>query len=269
MSATSHVFPFGVAMSPARRALALGALVPWALVACRAPAASVTEDGRAAPQPIEAAAHIHAASCALPPFALSVAELGDEVLGVALLAPDGSPVLAGEWSRSEARFRADSLTLLGRFAVELATAPERTFDFTEELAPEAVAELAELGGGAHRASLLDSLEGEAHAAADQLALAAASLGSLLSRAPIVLAISGEDGGTCGAAPGFFPLACAEHAYCYALSVEAGSADRMACDAQFLDDLRDEATFLSEPFVDLVYAAARAYGWRAWPVPVAR
>jgi hypothetical protein len=250
------------------------ALLSWSLVSCQAPRASSPVTGASATEPpaaraVEASTHVHAAACALPPFALSVSELQGDALGVALLAPDGSPVLAGEWSRREARFHAHSLTLLGRFAVELATAPERTFDFTLELPPEAALELAALGGSAHRASLLGGFEGEARTAADQLALAAASLGSLLSRAPVVRTITGEDGGTCGAAPGFFPHACAEHGYCYALSVEVAGADRAACDAQFLEDLRDEATFQSEPFVDLVHAAARAYGWRAWPLTAAR
>lgn len=248
----------------------LTSIVSLALAACSTPAErAANADVASAPgaaAPIEASAPMqgHAPNCAHPPFALSVAELGDGFLAVALVSPDGVPVLAGEWAPAERRFRPDTLALAGRFAAELAAAAEGALDFTEELAPEAVAELADLGGAAHRESLVAAFEGDARAAADQLALAAASLGSLLSRAPVVRALTGEDGGTCGAAPGFFPHACAEHAYCYALSVEADGPTREACDARFLADLRAEATFVSEPFVDLVHGAARAYGWRAWP-----
>lgn len=260
--------------APTRRRLAPAVLVPLlsllALGACRGSAASASL-ASAAPGDASSGAngHVHAESCELAPFALVVTELGADALGVGLVAPDGTPVLTGQWSRRDARYFADSLALLGRFAVELADAPEQTFDFTEELSPEAVAELASLGGAAHREGLLQSFEGETRAAADQLALAAASLGSLLSRAPVVRAVSGEDGGTCGTAPGYFPRACADHAYCYALAGEAGAADRATCDARFLADMRAEATFQSEPFVELVHAAARAYGWRAWPLDAAR
>ena len=90
------------------------------------------------------------------------------------------------------------------------------------------------------------------------------VGDVVFTTPVVRALTGEDGGTCGAAPGFFPHACAEHSYCYALSVEPDGPTRAACDARFLADLRAEATFASEPFVELVHAAAHAFGWRAWP-----
>ena len=226
---------------------------PLALLA----ACATTREGaveQAANRPVEAAAQL---DCALEPFALSVAELGDRAYGVALVAPDGSPVLAGEWLRDEARFRADSLSLFGRYAAELVAAADGTLELGDVLAPAGIAELANLGGVAHRAHLLEGFEGGARAAAEQMALAAASIGSVLARAPEVLAITGEDGGTCGAAPGFFPNACAEHAACYAALTTA--AARAECDAAFLNNLRGEATFVSEPFVELVHGAAAAFG----------
>jgi hypothetical protein len=207
----------------------------------------------------------HDPTCVHPPFALSVTDLASGALAVAILSPEGTPVLAGEWDSTQQRFRADTLVFLLRYPAELVAAPDRTLDFTQELAPEAVAELAELGGDAHRARLVQGFSGDARLAADQMALAAASIGSLLSRAAVVRDLVGEDGGACGAAPGFFPRACAEHANCYASFVDAEGPARSACDAALLQDLAEEATFVSEPFVPLVHGAAVAFGWRAWPV----
>jgi len=252
----------------------VSSLLVGALAACagptdriehREPDMSARTLEASAPSALDAgSAGAHIVGCAEPPFALSVAELVDGHLAVALVSPDGVPVLAGEWQRDEARFRPGTLALMGRFAAELAAAPEGGFDFTDVLAPAAVAELAHLGGVAHRESLLQGFQGDTRAATEQLALAAASIGSLLSRAAVVRAVSDENGGSCGAAPGFFPEACARHADCYASGVGAAGPARADCDRQLLEDLRREATFLSEPFVDLVYGAACAYGWQAWP-----
>jgi hypothetical protein len=263
-----------LAPTTARRATPL--LVAAALAACQAQGERGAGAARADAAPIEASAR--AGSYEAPPFALFVADLGEGALGVALVAPDGSTLLAGEWSRAEGRFQAHTLTLLERFAVELATAPERTFDLTQELAPEAIVALVDLGDGAHRAQVLGGFEGDARAAADQLALAAATLGSLLSWMPAERATASEEGGLRDAARGFFPHACAELARYYALSAESSGVralihaepiTRETCDARFLEDLRAEATLESEPFVELVHAAARAYGWRAWPATVGR
>lgn len=257
--------------APHSPSVLMALLLAWpALTACAANAPDTARDTDAAldthAHSIEASAP--AAACSHAPFALTVTELDARYLTVALRDAEGAPVLAGEWDRAEARYRPDTLLFLGRYAAELGGAAERALDFTEELALEAVAELSDLGGEAHRAHLLAPFEGEARAAADQLALAAASLGSLLARAPVVRAVSGDNGGTCGLAPGFFPHACAEHANCYALSLEQPAPTRADCDARFRRDLQGEATFLSEPFVELLAGAAHAYGWRAWPAPVA-
>jgi hypothetical protein len=81
--------------------------------------------------------------------------------------------------------------------------------------------------------------------------------SLLSWMPADRATPSEDAGARDVAAGYFPHACVELARCYAMSaessgvralVDAGSVTREACDAQFLDDLRAEATSASEPFV---------------------
>ena len=63
---------------------------------------------------------------------------------------------------------------------------------------------------------------------------------------------------CTWSPELFPIACCKHDVCYANCRTAGHS-QSECDAQFLADMRVEASFWTAPFVPVYYAAARAFG----------
>jgi hypothetical protein len=197
---------------------------------------------------------------------------GDPLVHVGLWDRDGNELMSGMYDTSAGAFVEESVFLFGMLPAELEA--QELGSIATRVDPEEAGFLLSCSDPEVRWLFLDAQGGgdDVSAGREQLLLAFGGIVALLRdrEEHPAHAETGEDPcepledkDYCTWSPEFFQQACCNHDECYAGCARTGTT-RLACDQQFREDMRQEASVWTSPFVPAYYGAVRAFGAEFWP-----
>lgn len=198
---------------------------------------------------------------------------GDPLMHVALWDRDGNELISGMFDTSRQAFVQESIFLFGMLPEELES--QAPASISTRIDPEESEFLLRCSDPEIRWLFVESQGPESQAEStgrEQALLAFGGIVALLRarEAHLYDPTSGadpceplEDKDYCTWSPEFFQDSCCKHDECYA-GCQASGVTRLACDTVFRDNMREEASAWTRPFVPAYYGAVRAFGDEFFP-----